>query len=110
LLRTGRVDKHWLLPFPDSLAAIAGRLIDLKMVKVDLLVTKASHKVKAGSFLTVELQPTPQSQAFKPESMSLHDVVLNEYLCVINKPPGLVVHPAPRKLVWNFAKRFCYSS
>jgi 23S rRNA pseudouridine1911/1915/1917 synthase len=58
-------------------------------------VAKSSTKVKAGDALSVELKPTPQSVAFKPEAMDLDVVFEDEYLLVINKPPGLVVHPAP---------------
>jgi 23S rRNA pseudouridine1911/1915/1917 synthase len=57
--------------------------------------TKASSKVKAGDSLTIELQPTPQSQAFKPEPMALDVVYEDSQILVINKPAGLVVHPAP---------------
>jgi 23S rRNA pseudouridine1911/1915/1917 synthase len=45
--------------------------------------------------LQIELRPTPQSQAFKPEVMALDVVFEDDYLMVINKPAGLVVHPAP---------------
>ena len=58
-------------------------------------VTKSSAKVKAGDCLTIELKPTPQSQAFKPEQMALDVVFEDDFLSVINKPAGLVVHPAP---------------
>ena len=57
--------------------------------------TKASGKVKAGDSLSIELKPTPQSQAFKPESMALDVLYEDSHILVINKPPGLVVHPAP---------------
>jgi len=59
------------------------------------VVTKTSAKVKAGDLLQIELRPTPQSQAFKPEAMDLDVVFEDDYLLVINKPAGLVVHPAP---------------
>jgi 23S rRNA pseudouridine1911/1915/1917 synthase len=58
-------------------------------------VTKTSAKVKVGDELMIELRPTPQSQAFKPEAMALDIVFEDAYLMVINKPAGLVVHPAP---------------
>jgi 23S rRNA pseudouridine1911/1915/1917 synthase len=58
-------------------------------------LTKPSMKVKAGDHGVIELRPTPQSQAFKPEPMELETVFVDEYLRVINKPAGLVVHPAP---------------
>mgnify|MGYP002136146210 CR=1 FL=1 len=56
---------------------------------------KSSVKVKAGLALAVELRATPQSQAFKPEPMALDVVYEDDHLCVLNKPAGLVVHPAP---------------
>lgn len=59
------------------------------------VVTKQSHKVKVGEGLQLELHPTPQSQAFKPEKMNLNVVYQDDHLMVINKPAGLVVHPAP---------------
>jgi len=57
--------------------------------------TKASAKVKAGDRLSIELKPTPQSQAFKPEPIALDVVYEDSHILVINKPAGLVVHPAP---------------
>lgn len=59
------------------------------------LCLKPSSRVKVGDFGSIELRPTPQSQAFKPEPMDLQIVYEDEYLRVINKPSGLVVHPAP---------------
>lgn len=56
---------------------------------------KSSARVKAGDTLTIELRPTPQSQAFKPEAMPIEVVFEDEYLLIVNKPAGLVVHPAP---------------
>jgi len=56
---------------------------------------KSSAKVKAGDRLSIELKPTPQSQAFRPEPMTLDVVYEDRHILVINKPAGLVVHPAP---------------
>jgi 23S rRNA pseudouridine1911/1915/1917 synthase len=58
-------------------------------------LTKASSTVKAGESGVIELRPTPQSQAFKPQAMDLSVVFEDEHLRVIHKPAGLVVHPAP---------------
>lgn len=57
--------------------------------------TKASLKVKAGDGLSLEMRPTLQSQAFRPEAMDIEVVYEDEHLLVVNKPAGLVVHPAP---------------
>lgn len=54
----------------------------------------ASRKVLAGQVVTVELTPTQECQAFRPEAMSLEIVHEDEHLMVVNKPAGMVVHPA----------------
>jgi len=56
---------------------------------------KASARVKAGDQLVLEMRPTLQSQAFRPESMVIDVVYEDAHLLVVNKPAGLVVHPAP---------------
>lgn len=58
-------------------------------------IFKPSHKIKASDQGSIELRPTPQSQAFKAESPELDVVYQDDDLLVINKPAGLVVHPAP---------------
>jgi 23S rRNA pseudouridine1911/1915/1917 synthase len=55
---------------------------------------KAAARVLAGDRIRVELRPTPQASAFVPEPMSLSVVHEDEHLLVIDKPAGLVVHPA----------------
>jgi 23S rRNA pseudouridine1911/1915/1917 synthase len=57
-------------------------------------VTRAAHKVKAGDAGAIELRPTPQSQAFRPEPVPIAIVHEDEHLLVVDKPAGLVVHPA----------------
>ncbi|WP_245951692.1 RluA family pseudouridine synthase [Paracidovorax anthurii] len=59
------------------------------------VAAKPSARVQAGDELAVELKPTPQSQAFRPETMALDVVHEDDHLLVVNKPAGLVVHPAP---------------
>ena len=59
------------------------------------LAHKAAATVHAGEAGCIELRPTPQSQAFRPEPMPLTVVHEDAHLRVIDKPAGLVVHPAP---------------
>ena len=70
-------------------------LEDGAVSRMGLKQAKSSQKVKAGEVWTIELRATPQSQAFKPEKMPLHVVYEDAHLRVIDKPAGLVVHPAP---------------
>lgn len=55
---------------------------------------KAAHKLRAGQRIVIELQPTDESRAFRAEAMALDFVFEDEHLLVVNKPAGLVVHPA----------------
>ncbi len=57
-------------------------------------VTKPAHKLRAGQRVEVELQPTDESRAFRAEAMALELAYEDEHLLVVNKPAGLVVHPA----------------
>src|SRR3989344_5072273 len=48
----------------------------------------------SGQVVDIVLQATAQSQAFVPEPMALPIVFEDEHLLVVDKPAGLVVHPA----------------
>jgi 23S rRNA pseudouridine1911/1915/1917 synthase len=54
----------------------------------------ASRKLRAGQRVEVELVPTAESRAFRPEPMALAILHEDAHLMVIDKPAGLVVHPA----------------
>ena len=58
-------------------------------------VSKSSLRVKAGDSMGLEMRPTQESQAFRPEHIALDVVYEDAHLLVVNKPAGLVVHPAP---------------
>ncbi len=55
---------------------------------------KPSARIAAGDRLAVELRPTQQAQAFVAQAMALDVVYEDADLLVIQKPAGLVVHPA----------------
>ncbi|MDO5623446.1 MAG: RluA family pseudouridine synthase [Pseudomonadota bacterium] len=59
------------------------------------VVTRPAHKLRAGEAIDIELRPTPMSQAFTPEAIPLRVLHEDEHLAIIDKPAGLVVHPAP---------------
>ena len=91
-----RLDKALAGLVPEFSRNYLQQLIEAGGVTVKGIKTvKTSAKVKAGDELSIELRPTPQSQAFKPEAMALEIVYEDAHLLVINKPAGLVVHPAP---------------
>ena len=69
------------------------RLIEAGDVLVNSKLVKASYKVAAQDEIEVELTPAPESN-FTPENIPLDIVFEDDHIIVINKPAGLVVHPA----------------
>ncbi|MDO9361082.1 MAG: RluA family pseudouridine synthase [Polaromonas sp.] len=91
-----RLDRALAGMVPEFSRSYLQQLIDAAAVTLNgQPVSKPSTRVKAGDVLEIELKPTPQSQAFKPEAMPLDVVFEDEHLLVLNKRAGLVVHPAP---------------
>jgi 23S rRNA pseudouridine1911/1915/1917 synthase len=69
------------------------RLIDAGDVLVNSKQAKASYRVCAHDEIEAELTPPPESN-FTPENIPLDIIFEDDQIIVINKPPGLVVHPA----------------
>lgn len=91
-----RLDKALVEGAPEFSRNYLQQLIEAGRVTINAQPgRKASHKVKAGDLLVIELRPTPQSQAFTPQAMALDILFQDAHILVINKPAGLVVHPAP---------------
>ncbi|MDM0044096.1 RluA family pseudouridine synthase [Variovorax dokdonensis] len=91
-----RLDKALAELIPEFSRNYLRQLIEAGAVQLDArAVVKPSAGVRAAQQGQIELRPTPQSQAFKPEPMLLEVVYEDEHLRVIDKPVGLVVHPAP---------------
>ncbi len=91
-----RLDRALALLVPEFSRSYLQQLVESGAVRVEgRPVSKPSQRVRAGDRGEVELRPTPQSQAFQPEPLPLAVVHEDEHLLVIDKPAGLVVHPAP---------------
>lgn len=58
------------------------------------VATKIRQKVSAGDEIEVVAQPSPEELAFKAVEMDLDVVYEDDDILVVNKPVGLVVHPA----------------
>jgi 23S rRNA pseudouridine1911/1915/1917 synthase len=67
-------------------------LIENGDILVNGAVSKASYKVRVGDEIEVELTELPPA-TFEPENIALDIVYEDEYLAVINKAAGMVVHP-----------------
>lgn len=70
------------------------RWIEHGGVKVDGLVKKASEKLREGSRIDVEPEPPPKSDALADAGVEFDVVYIDDAVIVLDKPAGLVVHPA----------------
>ena len=89
----GRLDVYLRDQFPAASRGALQRLIEEGMVLVDGRVMKATHSPKAGERIEVRWPEARPADA-QPESMPLDVLFEDESLLVLNKPAGLVVHPA----------------
>jgi 23S rRNA pseudouridine1911/1915/1917 synthase len=91
-----RLDRALAHLVPEFSRSYLQQLIESGAVRLSgRAATKVSQRVRAGEAGEVELRPTPQSQAFLAEPLPLAVVYEDAHLLVVDKPAGLVVHPAP---------------
>jgi 23S rRNA pseudouridine1911/1915/1917 synthase len=74
--------------------AVAERLLSAGAVLVDGRPRAKSHKLGGGEELEFE-PPEPVTSRLVPQAMELAVPYEDEHLLVVDKPAGLVVHPAP---------------
>ncbi|MBK6864353.1 MAG: RluA family pseudouridine synthase [Ideonella sp.] len=94
-LHGARLDKAVVALAPEfSRTHLQGLIADGHVRLDGTVVTLPARKVQAGQTLAVELVATAESRAFRPEAIALQVLFEDEHLMVIDKPAGLVVHPA----------------
>jgi 23S rRNA pseudouridine1911/1915/1917 synthase len=73
----------------------AARLVADKAVSVDGKWARASRMLSRGEQVTVEIPDHEPPRTLQPAAIPLNVVFEDEHLAVLDKPAGLVVHPAP---------------
>jgi len=90
-----RVDKLLAAKLPELSRARLQALLEAGAVTCDrVLITEGSTRVKPGQRFVVRV-PEPRPAAPAAEALPLDVVFEDEHLLVLDKPAGLVVHPAP---------------
>jgi 23S rRNA pseudouridine1911/1915/1917 synthase len=74
--------------------SIAANLIRNGSIRVEGLEKKPGYRVKAGDEIS-GLIPPPEVVAFEPEAIPIDILFEDEHILLVNKQPGMVVHPAP---------------
>src|ERR1051326_2378444 len=88
-----RLDSWLRGKFPEVSRGTIQRLIAEGHIKVNGRLVKSTHAPRAGEQVEVHWPEVRPAEA-RPEAIPLAVVHEDEALLVINKPPGLVVHPA----------------
>jgi 23S rRNA pseudouridine1911/1915/1917 synthase len=89
-----RLDKFLARSVAGLSRSAAQRLIEAGQVAVNGEPAKASYKVRAGDRVVYQ-QPAEEPPALQPELIPLDIVYEDQWLLVVDKPAGMVVHPAP---------------
>jgi len=71
------------------------KLIDAGCVLLNGQPARSGHLVRPGQTIEVRWQPEEAGLELQPEPIPLNIVFEDEWLLVIDKPAGLVVHPTP---------------
>jgi 23S rRNA pseudouridine1911/1915/1917 synthase len=88
-----RLDVFLKSQLPDVSRGTIQRLIEEGEIKVDGKSVKPTHHPHIGEQISIHW-PEPKTAEAKPEDIPLEIVYEDNDLLVLNKPPGLVVHPA----------------
>jgi 23S rRNA pseudouridine1911/1915/1917 synthase len=89
-----RVDKFLMDRLPNITRNKLQDGIKQGFVKVNDKMIKANYKVRPGDEIVVALPEPPRDTEVIPEDIPLDIVYEDQHLLVVNKPPGMVVHPA----------------
>ncbi|MBR9990538.1 MAG: RluA family pseudouridine synthase [Gemmatimonadetes bacterium] len=89
-----RLDTYLGTRHPDLSRSRAVQLLEQGRVSVNGVVARKSHRLSDGDVIEIDM-PAAEASEIAPESIPLVVVYEDEDLLVIDKPAGLVVHPAP---------------
>ncbi len=89
-----RLDKYLAEQFPEQTRSYLQKLIKEGGVLVNGRSVKTGYQLSCGDEVSVNI-PEPKELDVEPQKMELDIVYEDEDVILINKPKGMVVHPAP---------------
>jgi 23S rRNA pseudouridine1911/1915/1917 synthase len=87
-----RLDQYLAQAIPDISRARVQLLIEAGQVRVDGSPAKPKVKLKGGEILEIEGEPRPEPLHAIAEDIPLDILFEDQYLAVVNKPAGMMVH------------------
>ncbi len=92
-LPAGRLDTFLREQFPAVSRSTLQRLIEQGDIRVNDRIVKPTHKPRIGEKISVHW-PEAKPATAQPEAIPLEILFEDKHLLVLNKPPGIVVHPS----------------
>ncbi len=89
-----RLDRYVADQFPDLSRGTVQGLIESGRVRVDGQQRKSKFRMTPGEVVSVEIPP-PRIDEIQPDPIPLAVVYEDADIVVVDKPAGMVVHPAP---------------
>lgn len=89
-----RIDRYLSGCLEDLSRSYIQKLVKDGNIRVDGRIVKANYKLSAGQEIRV-LVPEPEVPDIRPENIPLDILYEDDDILVVNKPKGMVVHPAP---------------
>lgn len=89
-----RIDKMLSEYFADYSRSFLKKLFDDGLITVNNKSVKPSYKVKSADMIDI-LVPDPVNIDIAPENIPLDIIYEDDDIILVNKPKGMVVHPAP---------------
>ncbi|NMB80681.1 MAG: RluA family pseudouridine synthase [Ignavibacteria bacterium] len=70
------------------------KLIKANLVTVDNKIVKANYLLSPGEVIELTIPISPRPEDTEPEDIPLNIVYEDDYIIIVNKPPGMVAHPS----------------
>lgn len=93
LINEPRLDTYLTSRYADFSRSLIQKIIEAGGVTVNGEQVRPAHKIKMGDAITFQIPDFPETPIV-PEEIPLDILYEDEWVTVINKPSGMVVHPA----------------
>lgn len=89
-----RIDKFLFDRLPNASRSKIQGAVKMGFVLVNNLQIKSNYKIRPNDEIVISLPEPPRDNELVPEDIPLDIVFEDDHLLIVNKPAGMVVHPA----------------
>jgi len=89
-----RIDVHLTHKLENATRNRIQKLIDAELVIVNDKVVKQNYKVSPFDLIEITIPISPRPENIEPEEIPLNIIYEDDFFIIVNKPPGMVAHPA----------------